>query len=449
MIGVTMLCLSELFSIQRLETVPAKFELDAFIALLRLEGQVPIARISEILRVLGYPHDSIGMVSERLTLFGSCLSNTLNIGMPYLIFYLSDEIFALGCPILVTIDPVSTAILRIELASDRKGDTWKKHFSELKDHQFIAKGLGSDRGAGIINGFQAVCPDAVWCSDHFHEFTDLIKLRMTLERQAYAKIAEEEERLHILNNAKSEDNRQKCAQKYAMAKASCDLKISQYQHVSDIVDLLLPTLYFFDPATGRHRQALQVKSDVLALMNLLDECELHTLQLQTKAIRNHIDDICVCYRQVEGICQELAGTLPEETLNFVGLAWQHGHQSHQHKGEHKKYHQAERDFWLEAAVPLLGENAGQQIEQAFELFNGMVRTSSLIEMVNSQIRPHLNSCKGQVTQEHLNLIMFYHNHHLYKSGKRKGKAPIELLTGTALEGDWLELLLETISQSRP
>ena len=151
---MTMLCLSELFSIQRLETVPAKFELDAFIALLRLEGQVPIARISEILRVLGYPHDSIGMVSERLTLFGSCLSNTLNIGIPYLIFYLSDEIFALGCPILVTIDPVSTAILRIELAPDRKGDTWKKHFSELKDHQFIAKGLGSDRGAGIINGFQ-------------------------------------------------------------------------------------------------------------------------------------------------------------------------------------------------------------------------------------------------------------------------------------------------------
>ena len=67
---------------------------------------------------------------------------------------------------------------------------------------------------------------------------------MTLERQAYARIAEEEERLRILNNAKSEDNRQKCAQKYAMAKASCDLKISQYQHVSDLVDLLLPALYF-------------------------------------------------------------------------------------------------------------------------------------------------------------------------------------------------------------
>ena len=111
---------------------------------------------------------------------------------------------------------------------------------------------------------------------------------------------------------------------------------------------------------------------------------------------------------------ELAKTQSTETLNFVGLAWQHDHQSHQYKGEQKKYHVAERDFWLEVATPLLGKQAEQQIAQAFELFNGMVRTSSLVEMVNSQIRPYLNSCKGQITQEHLNLIMFYHNHHLYK-----------------------------------
>ena len=65
-----------------------------------------------------------------------------------------------------------------------------------------------------------------------------------------------------------------------------------------------------------------------------------------------------------------------------------------------------------------------------------------IEMVNSFIRPYLNSFKGQVTQETLNLIMFYHNHRRYKSGKRQGKAPIELLTGEALEADWVELFIQ-------
>ena len=36
--------------------------------------------------------------------------------------------------------------------------------------------------------------------------------------------------------------------------------------------------------------------------------------------------------------------------------------------------------------------------------------------------------------------MCHHNHRRYKSGKRQGKAPIELLTGEALEADWVELL---------
>src|SRR5262249_840202 len=57
------------------------------------------------------------------------------------------------------------------------------------------------------------------------------------------------------------------------------------------------------------------------------------------------------------------------------------------------------------------------------------------------------SSKGQITQETLNLIMFYHNHRRYKSGKRQGKAPIELLTGETLEADWVELLLQHIHKA--
>ena len=76
----------------------------------------------------------------------------------------------------------------------------------------------------------------------------------------------------------------------------------------------------------------------------------------------------------------------------------------------------------------------------FDQLDTIVRASSLVEMVNSLIRPSLNSCKGQITQETLNLIMFYHNHQRYKSGKRQGKAPIELLTGKPLEAPWWELL---------
>ena len=444
MVSVTVLCLHELFTAHRLEIVPGRLDLDSIIVLLRLEGRVSLSGISEILRTLGYPHDSTGMISERLKMFGRCLSNTLNVDTECLVFFLSDEIFALGRPILVTIDPVSTAILRIELAPNRNAETWELHYQALKDNLILAKGLGSDRAISINKGLQAVFDNLVWCSDHFHEFNDLVKLLATLEKQAYAAIAEEDDRLRVFSKAKSEDNLQKRQAQYEAAQADCNQRIAQYQQVSDSLDLLFPALYFFDPTTGRHRKEQQVKNEVLILMDWLDECELPKLQQETQSIRNHIDDICVCYRQVEEIVQELAKTLPEEVLNFIGLAWQHDHQSHQHKGKRKKYHMAERDFWLDVALSLLDENAESQIDQAFESFDGMVRSSSLIEMVNSQIRPHLNNCKGLITQELLNLIMFYHNHHLYKSGKRKGKAPIEILTGTKLDKTWLDCLFETI-----
>src|SRR5712691_5997815 len=41
--------------------------------------------------------------------------------------------------------------------------------------------------------------------------------------------------------------------------------------------------------------------------------------------------------------------------------------------------------------------------------------------------------------------MVYHNHRRYKSGKRQGKAPIELLTGEPLEAPWWELLCRQVN----
>jgi hypothetical protein len=111
------------------------------------------------------------------------------------------------------------------------------------------------------------------------------------------------------------------------------------------------------------------------------------------------------------------------------LAWHHAHLGDQSGSKKKRYHQSERDFWLACATGLLAEDVATRKALVFDKLDSIVRASSLVEMVNALIRPSLNSCKGQITQETLNLIMFYHNHRRYKSGKRPGKAPIELLTG--------------------
>lgn len=448
MIGAATLCLNELLSdYQEIDLPPHRLNLDSAIVLLRLAGNVSLSGISEILRMQGYPNYSASMVSERLKDFGSRLPDTLNLYRSIMTFYLSDEIYACGLPILVTIDPVSTAILKIELSSNCQSNTWKAHFKSIESNDIFSQGLASDRGVGIVKGYQQFQSNLIWCSDHFHEFCGLTKLLRTLESQAYDAITHEAERLRVFNNARTESNLQKQLEAFEKAKVDCEKKVANYQHVEDVLERLFPALYFFDLKTGEHRQKAKVKAELLTLMDRLDQLKLDKLQQETKAIRSHIDDICICYQQVEEIFQRLSQTIAKENLEMIGLAWQHDHQSHQHKGERKKYHENERDVWLEIVTPLLGKNANVLIARAFEEFNGMVRTSSLIEMVNSLIRPYINECKGQISQEHLNLIMFYHNYHQYKSGKRKGKAPIELLMKKKLEKSWLELLFETISQT--
>ena len=43
-----------------------------------------------------------------------------------IVLLLCDEIFTLGQPILLTVEPRSRAILKIELAEPRDAETWQK-----------------------------------------------------------------------------------------------------------------------------------------------------------------------------------------------------------------------------------------------------------------------------------------------------------------------------------
>jgi hypothetical protein len=178
---------------------------------------------------------------------------------------------------------------------------------------------------------------------------------------------------------------------------------------------------------------------------MLQELNCAAMTRTLTPIADHIDDIVVPFKHAENIDAELRIVVPHEALDVLVLAWHHDHVVYQSRSKHKAYHQRERDFSLAYAQELLGDGFDSLKALVFDKLDSIVRASSLVEMVNALIRPYLNSCKGQITQETLNLIMFYHNHRRYKSGKRQGKAPIELLTGEPLEAPWWELLRQQIN----
>jgi hypothetical protein len=415
--------------------------LEPLMLLLRLEGTCSIPSLSSILTYFQYQPNSVGYLSERFQTYGRALPSTLSMTESTVVFYLSDEIFARHQPILVTIEAQSTAILKIQLASDRSAQTWKAHFDDLGEHRFHSIGMASDRGVGLVAGYQSACPDARWVCARFHEFQDLFDRRQQLERTAYAAIAKEAEAATTFHNAKSEAHLHKRLQRYDQAHHACEHAMARYDQLDLLLHLLREALHLCSPF-GRLRTAQGVRAELTSLLSLVEEIEDAVLPKLLKSIRSHLDDIVAPFEQAASIHAELLALIPQPILDALVLAWHHEHLSHQSKAQQKRYHQHESQQWLDFSEGLLHTRFESFKALVFEKLDAIVQSSSLVEMVNSFIRPYLNSSKGHITQETLNLIMFYHNHRRYKSGKRQGKAPIELLTGDTLRADWVDLLIQ-------
>ena len=436
--------LETLFSEEKLLFQTDHRHIEQLLLLLRLEGNCSLLRIAAILKALEYSPNSVGSLSQFFHRAAQELPSTLLMPSKSFVFYLSDEIFALHTPLLVTIDARSTTILNIELASDRSADTWRRHFEALEAHHFSSLGLASDRGLGLVAGYRAACDMALWVVDHFHEFRDLFELQHQLERKAYAAIEREYDAAQKFDHAKSAANLAKRLQHYDTAQHACQQAIALYDHLALLLHLLREALHVCSPH-GRLRTREDVRTALTLLFDMLEELDCAALTTTLKPMRTRIEDIVVPFQQAEAIDAELRAVVPHDALDFLVLAWHHDHLFYQSHAHPKRYHHREREFWLACAAGLLGQEFDTLAALVFEKLDSIVRASSLVEMVNGLIRPYLNSCKGQITQEALNLIMFYHNHRRYKSGKRQGRAPIELLTGKPLEAPWWELLRQRLN----
>ena len=394
----------------------------------------------------GIPPHSVGYLSQFFQKYGQALPSTLSTGSPKVVFYLSDEIFALQAPILITIDAYSTAILRIELAGDRSAETWQAHFAEVEDHDFYPLGMASDRGQGLVAGYQTAFKTGVWVSDQFHEFRALYQRLHQWERQAYTAMGKEYEAAQKWDQARSESHLEKRLRQYEEAHQTSKRAIARYDQLALLLSLLRDTLYLCS-SEGKLRTAAGVRSELTELFTWMDEMNEPTLTGTLKSLRQHMDDLVVPFEQLEAIQEELRAVVPSPALDFLVLAWHHDHLVYQTRSRQKRYHRHESKEHLAVAQGLLGEAFEPLKTFVFDRLNSVIRASSLVEMVNSLVRPYLPNCKGPITQETLNLILFYHNHHRYQSGRRKGKAPLELLTGQPLPGEWWELLIQQVQEA--
>ena len=413
------------------------------IFLLRLSGRSSLQGISEILRQTGSKNSSVGYISEVLTKAGKLLPSTLSCHEEVRVFYLSDEIFANGQPVLVTVEPKSGSILKVDLAENRDATTWKAHFEDLSHSGFSCKGMCSDRGIGLVKGFQLFQEGGIWICDFFHEFSDLYQRYYQLEQIAYHWIGKEEEYWNLSQEAKRVTTREKYQQKWEEAVQECKEKIEKVDLFQEILFMLQESLRFCT-SKGMIRPPTQVREELLLLFEFLEEVQDHKVSLFLHSLKKHLHDILVPFTLAWEAHQRMNSLCHENTASFLYLAWQNQHLAWQRKGKAQKRLREEATFLLEIAESLLGKDFERIQQQVFEELDTLVRASSLVENANSCFRAFFNQMKGQVTPEMLHLVMFYYNHRVIQSGKRKGKAPIEILTGKPLEKTWDEILVDLV-----
>ena len=420
---------------------------------LRLEGRCSIEAISTIMKRFDIPKASVGSISQILTNLGSLLPNTVSSdgNEIQMVVFLSDEIFSKNTPILVTVDPISSAILRIELADSRKAENWKHHWKCLEKNGYYTAYLVCDEGKGLCAGKKEVLPDAVRQSDTYHAIAHQLGLWVNrLETAAYNAIQTEDDSFRKLNSARTDRVIEKRIDLFEKSAKIANEKIELYESFSFLYKCLIDELRVFDNnGELRHRQ--EAENNIEIGLNLIETLEINKLTKAVKKVGRTLPELLNYFDVAQGIVESLEKTgIDREALHALCLGWQWNKAAIKAKRSKRvKYCTSNEQVCLEYAEGYLQESYDDIKDQVYKKLDNIVQSSALVECINSIIRPYLNSSKNHISQETLNLIMFYHNHRRYKAGKRKGQTPMEILRGKKQEKDWIELLFNHVEQKAP
>ena len=284
----------------------------------------------------------------------------------------------------------------------------------------------SDQGKGLVCGTKLA--ELNWKTDQFHEFR---QLTIIVEKTIY---------------------NQACRTIEALKKDADEEKLNKAERCLDSYDahdylrrVILRSLTFLDHH-GKFRDPDWIKGEVTAALELMIELGHKKAKPEAEKLLERLPEILKYLEKVEELKKEIAEVCPNtEIMQYFCLLWSHTKGVAIQRGELRKYHRREKGTWEQLLEMEFKSSYNEIKDFIFKKLDSVPRTSSLVESVNSLIRPHLNSCKGNITQEMLNLIMFHHNYHPFAGGKRGGKAPIEILTGEPLAETWIELLVKKFS----
>ena len=418
----------------------------------RMVGKSSIVAISELMKYDDFEYSSVGSVSQSLSAIGALLPSVqlVSFDKKEEITVVLDEIFIGVTPILISVEPKSSVILNIELKEDRKKDTWVEHIEKIESTSNVdIINMATDNGTGLRSAINE--KNIPWQPDTYHAIAHRLgKWVHILEQKAYKRIAIEYERRRVISSAKTTKIINARRYKYNKACKSTIDAIELYENFLYLYTHIIKELQPFH-SDGKLRDRVSSKANIEIALQLIKSLENGQINTQVASIERILPELLNYFDEAKRAierCKKLG--IDSEIITILSLAWQWNKaEIKAKKEERRKSAKAEYLFYIEYAKDSLGDTFEELKIAVFDELDNIIQASSMVENINSILRPYLNQSKNQITQEFLNLFAFYHNHRRYKAGKRKGKTPMEILTGKRQNKDWVELLTDFIETAEP
>ncbi|MEW6097380.1 MAG: hypothetical protein AB1567_12800 [bacterium] len=420
---------------------PIKTPWNKLVLALKLQGCCSVGDISEILKSLGIRNSAVGKISEFLNKIANSIPDEISEGQHCIIVVLADEIFMAGKPILIGLDAKSHCILKAIVAEDRSGQQWASLFELIGKKGYRIDLVVADCSKGLIKGCQLT--DLIHHPDLMHLIWGFAPFLARLERRALAAIEAEAERERVISNARSERVLLKREEQYIQASIEAEEAIRQYDDFAYLWQCLLNGFNLFnEDGTLRTRQ--EVEGEVMAIIELIEnDLGVEALVEVARKFKEAVVNYWGYFDRAEEIHRELSDIFPEDVLQEICLWWQAEKKSRGAKDYKRKKmleKEAQEHLFLAKCADI--EQIDKKIAMAFERLEDNVRSSSPIEAINSQIRDFINSNRGQITQEMLDLMVYFLNHKRANRGPHKGTTPWERFTGKKEDGLYLDQLLK-------
>jgi hypothetical protein len=328
---------------------------------LRLEGRCRIGAISTIMKRFGVAPSSAGAISQTLQAIGDLLPNTLSTQANeiHLVVFLRDELFAHGHPILVTVEPHSSALLRVELVETRQWEQWKQPWDCLEENGDHALYLVSAEGRALSKAQKEALKDIVRHPDTYHASAHRLGQDVTrLEAAAYTAIAQEYEAEQNLTRASTTATRTQCRMEPTKARTRAADKIARAATDPSLYPCLLEELRLCNeagPLRNRHPAAGKME----AALDLLDTLGVTAIRKAVKTIRRLLPEVRTYFEVADSVVATLH-ELPydPERLRTLCLAGQwHNALVNAKTAPARQDCAAQETFALEVAAAELGTDA--------------------------------------------------------------------------------------------